>query len=90
MCLYCDPSFIQNFEYDVEGFINIDFNYNVCYQIQRRCYKYIEFRSLASLLKNLVYMLEKLYENLDVIDAMEAPGAGFDSKLNFAMRINDV
>lgn len=69
--MYCDPYFIQSFTYDEDGTIEIDYNTNVCYQFQRKCFKFIEFRSLAAGVKNLVYMLEKLYSIKVITDKLK-------------------
>ena len=62
MCLYCDPFFIEDFEYNKHGYIEILYDYNVCYVFQRYCYKYIEGRNLMSGMKNLIIMIDRLYD----------------------------
>ncbi len=62
MCLYCDPFFIENFEYNKHGYIEIEFDYNVCYEFQRYCYKYIEGRNMMGGMKNIIIMIDRLYD----------------------------
>lgn len=66
-CLYCDPEFIQSFKYNVKSEVEVEFNYNVCYLFQKNCFKYTEARILIAGLKNLVLMLDQLYQINDLI-----------------------